>query len=225
MPTKDPKKAARTITGGKRKAGAVSNTAVPITLGPNPTLKQLDQMTKRMDTFTGAVATLRELVESRAGAVEEHCSTTIARFDAIVVDRNTQIENLTREFQQTSQSLREFGLSEAAKIAATNGKDMVDTKELATLRQNVTELRDALASQADEIRGNLKAEFAAKLEAATSRIKLTEAKEHATIDAQHKAAQGEIRILKEQLEHAHWPMHALRSPSLSPSSSASRSDR
>jgi hypothetical protein len=69
-------------------------------LDPNPTLNKLATMSENMGAFTAAVNMLGQLVETRTGAGEERCSTTIAQLDAEVADWKTQIDNLTREFEQ-----------------------------------------------------------------------------------------------------------------------------
>jgi hypothetical protein len=55
-------------------------------LDPNPTLNKLATMSENMGAFTAAVNMLGQLVETRTGAGEERCSTTIAQLDAEVAD-------------------------------------------------------------------------------------------------------------------------------------------
>ena len=209
-------------TGSKRKAAPTKKEAPDAKLmkrlGPNPTLKQLEQMTKTMVKFTEAVDTLKDTLESRVTEVDEHCEVQLATLEQQTQAQTEKMANLNREFDQkynderikTEQDIREFGLKKATEIAERNGKVLVDKERIQTLETRVEELELALSTQEKTIRESMVKIHEEALKAQEARLNLEKEKDTAEINGQKKSAEGEIKILREQLKHAHSEVAACR---------------
>ena len=215
------KKPAKRKASAPLPAGSSSASVAPALtkrLGPNPTLKQLEKMAKSMAAFTSAVDECRTLLAERVEEVDEHCASSLHSLDMSVAAKNAQINTLASDFEQkyndarinTDQSIREFGLSQAQKIAEQYNKTVVDKSMLTQLQTRIQELESSLASQVEDSRATMGKTHAAQMAAQASRMELEAEKKAAQVDAQYQAAQGQIKILSEQLTHSQKEVAASR---------------